>query len=182
MIKYLLIGVLSGISAAAARAQTPKDSVIAHARQVFRETNHDRTLRNVSLDEGEFTDETTDNGGRLVGYFKGDTLCKMTLEIGLSYAMTRLDYYFEHGQVIFIYETEKDYPVESVSRGLDNTRLVLAFEGRYYYENGSLITYVFKGQKRFIDNNATAYIGALPSKSDIRRYILLLMRRWRPGT
>jgi hypothetical protein len=180
-IKKVIAGILLVATFAnASYGQTHKDSVIAEIRRNFQRTNNDRSLRVIELDEEEFLGEGTDNGGDLKGYFKGDTLCKMVLEVGLSYSMKRWEYYFDKGKVIFIYETDRYYPQDSVNGGLDNTRLELAFEGRYYYENGVLINTLFKGKKRLLDtssNSTTAYINALPKKPEIDGYIKLLRKK-----
>ncbi len=161
-------------------AQTHKDSVLTAIRETFQQTNNNKSLRVVRLDEEEFLRQGSDNGGDLKGYFRGDTLCKIVLEIGLSYAMKRWEYYFDKEQIIFIYETDRYYPVDSVNGGLDNTRLELAFEGRYYYENGVLINTLFKSKKRLLDisgNSTKTYINALPKKPEIDGYIKLLRKK-----
>jgi hypothetical protein len=160
-------------------AQTHKDSAISGIRRNFQRINSDKSLRVVRLDEEAFSDQNTDNGGELSGYFRGDTLCKMVLDVGLSYAMIRWEYYFDKEQISFIYETEKDYPEDSATGGLNNNKVVLAFEGRYYYDNGALINTIFKGKKRFIEDSPAAYIKALPKMPEIQGYIKLLKKRAR---
>jgi hypothetical protein len=178
--KKVIASILFMVSfATTSHAQTHKDSVLTAIRATFQQTNRDKTLRVIHLDEDDFTDENTDNGGELSGYFKVDTLTKIVLEVGLSYAMMRWEYYFDKGQIIFIYETEKDYPEDSTTLNLINDKIILAFEGRYYYDNGALINTIFKGKKRFVENNASAYIKALPSKPEIDGYIKLLKNRAR---
>ena len=115
----------------------------------------------------------------MTGYFKGDTLSKMVLEIGLSYAMMRWEYYFYKKHIIFIYETEKDYPQDSTTGGLNNGKIVPAFEGRYYYENDKLISTLFKGKKRMDENSAASYIGGLPKMDEVRNYIIQLRKKAR---
>jgi hypothetical protein len=165
---------------AASHAQTHKDSVISSIRTTFQRINGDKSLRVVQLDAEEFLEEAPDNGAILRGYFNGDTLDKMVLEVGISYAMRRWEYYFGRGRVVFIYETDKYYRQDTVNGGLDKSNLDLAFEGRYYYENGALIHTIFKGKKKLLesDSNSPAdYIKALPEKPEIDGYFKLLEKK-----
>jgi hypothetical protein len=110
-------------------------------------SNADKTLHTVTLTAPEFLGEEAqpDNGAELKGYFNKDTLYRMELEFGLSYAACKYDYYFSKGQLVFIYETEEDYPTKT-DGGLNYDKTVLAFEGRYYYNKGKLIKLFSKGK------------------------------------
>jgi len=154
-------------------SQYDKDSIIKNIKEVYQQVNNDKALHVITLDEQEFLgDEVSlDGGAGLEGYFKNDTLCKMVVEFGLSYAMRKYDYYFNKGRVIFIYETEKDYP-EKKDGMLDYENLKLAFEGRYYYDNGKLIRSLFKGKKRAEGNTPAEYVKDLPA--DFKKYIKTL--------
>jgi len=167
----------------ASHAQSHKDSVVSSIRTTFQRINSDKSLQVVQLDAEEFLEDAPDNGATLSGYFKGDTLCKMVLEVGISYAMRRWEYYFARGQIVFIYETDKYYRQDSVNGGLDHSKLDLAFEGRYYYENRALIHTIFKGKKKLLEsdsNTAADYIEALPKKPQIDGYIKLLKKKAHP--
>jgi hypothetical protein len=154
-------------------SQPDKDTIIKNIRQVFQQINGDKTLRTITLAEPEFLGKEValDGGAELKGYFKNDTLCRMVLEFGLSYAMRKYDYYFSKGRVIFIYERELDYP-EKKDGMLDYEKLVPAFEGRYYYDNNKLIRTYFKGKKRAEGNTPAQYVKDLPV--DVKKYIRLL--------
>jgi hypothetical protein len=133
-----------------------KEETIKAIRQIFQEINQDHTLTTVSLTAEDFMEESPDNGGELIGYFKKDTLCKMVVEVGLSYGMVRQEYYYNHGKPVFIYETEKSFPHTDTS--IDNSRLVLNFEGRYYFDEKGIVDIKVKGQPRFAEKITPAYI------------------------
>lgn len=154
-------------------SQPYKDSIINNIRKVYQQINADKTLHVVTLAAPEFLGEEVqpDNGAGLKGYFKNDTLCRMVLEFGLSYAARKYDYCFSKGQIVFIYETEEDYP-EKKDGGLNYDKMVLAFEGRYYYHNGKLIKPLFKGKKRAEGNTPAEYVKDLPA--DVKKYIRIL--------
>ena len=156
-------------------SQSDKDSIIKNIRQVYQQINDDKTLHTVTLAEPEFLGEDVqlDGGAELKGYFKNDTLCKMVLAFGLSYAARKYDYYFSNGRIVFIYETEEDYPMKK-DGGLNYDKMVLAFEGRYYYDNGKLIQPVFKGKKRAEGNTPAEYVKDLPA--DVKKYIRILQQ------
>src|SRR5580658_7262063 len=98
-IKKVLVSILLGCGCiVSSHAQSHKDTVISSIRTIFQRINSDKSLRVVQLDAEEFLDEAPDNGATLSGYFKGDTLYKMVLEVGISYAMRRWEYYFSKGR------------------------------------------------------------------------------------
>jgi hypothetical protein len=134
-------------------AQDIKEQRIQHIRQVFQRINSDHSLKVVSLDQDEFSEETTDGGAELKGYFKGDSLCKMTLWVGLSYGALVTDYYFDRGSIVFIYEVQMHFPHSDTST--DFGKLQTNFEGRYYLKSGKLIDRIVKGKLLF-DEQADA--------------------------
>jgi hypothetical protein len=172
---YLTLFLLA-ILAAGASAQTPKDSIIRNIRQVFQRINHDSTLRGVRLEAEEFLEEAPDNGGELTGYFKGDTLKKMIFYVGPSYGLIEQQYYFDQGKIVFIYDTEKDFPATSTGE-LDVTKPHLVFEGRYYFDQGKLIEKILKGKKKFDIPIDAEYIADL--LSSLPKYKKLLSARLR---
>jgi hypothetical protein len=157
------------------QGQSDTTSLIKEIRQAFQRVNSDSSLHRVKLEAEEFLKEQPDGGGELVGYFKGDTLCKMVVSIGLSYGMTGADYYFDHGKIVFIYDTEKDFVTDEKTQSLDPSKIRLGFEGRYYFHKGMVIEKKLKGKKRFdVDINAK-YINDL--LADIASYTELMQTK-----
>ena len=162
----LLIGLLAGATAADAQSpipvslpQTTKDSLIKNIRAIFQRINHDSTLHAVDLEVETMIDiigGAPDNGADVTGYFKKDTLCKLVMSFGPSYGIKDWEYYYDRGQVIFIYEKDQHYPVKKEG-GLDHERLVVGFEGRFYFNKGRLISKIIKRYDQFmaeeIDDN-----------------------------
>jgi len=139
--------------------QATKDSLIKSIRGIFQRINHDSTLHAVDLDEDtmeEIIGGSPDNGGDVTGYFKKDTLCKIVMSFGPSYGMKDREYYYDQGQVVFIYEKDRHFPVAK-DGGLDHERLVVGFEGRFYFNKGRLIAKIIKRYDQFmaekIDDN-----------------------------
>ncbi len=125
-----------------------KDEIIKDIRSSFQQINNDKSLKIIKLKNDEFQRQTTDGGESLTGYFKGDTICKMIVSIGLSFGERQFEYYLENGQLFFIYEKEADFSADN-SGTLNFKKLDLAFEGRYYINEGKVIEVKIKGQKRF---------------------------------
>jgi hypothetical protein len=140
-------------------ARVKEDSINA-IRRIFQDVNKDRTLRDVYLSGDDFLDHAADNGADLHGYYEKDSLRKMVFEIGLSYGMLRHEYYYNtSGQVVFVYDTEKSYP--TTDSGIDNSRLDLNFEGRYYFYSKGILDTKVKGELRFHKKVTPAYIAGL---------------------
>jgi hypothetical protein len=102
-------------------------------------------------------------------------LFKITAWIGLSVCNKQYEFYFdEQNQLFFIYEQENDFP-EDGSGGLNYNRTELAFEGRYYLNNGKLIDIKTKGIKRIGSKPDAAFIKSLID--DSRSYSKLIIAR-----
>jgi len=117
-------------------------------------------------------DEMTDGGGSLKGYFKGDAICKIHLWIGLSFGVRQFDYYFDHGKLCFVYETEEDFPYDDKSGTVNQGKLVPAFEGRYYILDGKLLDAKLKGKHRA--NNETVVTSLSNFNKDAVSYTKVL--------
>lgn len=127
------------------RCQTQNDK-LESIRQAFRAINNDTTLQRVTLKGDKFLTQRTDGGGKLVGYFEDDSVLKIIEEVGLSFGIRRLEYYFKDGHLIFVYETEEDFPYDDSNASFDYTKLSIVFEGRYYFYNNAPIKKIIKGK------------------------------------
>jgi hypothetical protein len=154
----------------ASTGQTKADKLLS-IKQTFQKINSDNTLKKKTVDDPEiFLGHATDAGGQLVGYFNKDTACKILATVGLSYGMITDEYYFNNGRLVFVYETEKVFPDNDSSDGLNYTKLKLSFEGRYYFDNEKLIDKIIKGKRRFEDkaNIASTFL------TDAKNYVTLV--------
>lgn len=155
--------------------QTKADKLLT-IRKTFLKINNDTSLRKRTIDDAEeFLGHATDGGGQLVGYFDKNSICKIFATIGLSYGNITDEYYFSNGRLIFVYETEKDFPETDSLGGLDYNKLELVFEGRYYFDNDKLIDKITKGKRRFADtkNNPATFI------TDAKDYLKLIKSKGR---
>ena len=84
-------------------AQT-KNEQIKLIRKKFEIVNRDTTLRKVNLENEEFLTNMTDGGGELTGFYKNKEIKKIYEWIGLSNGISIKEFYFESGQLIFVYE------------------------------------------------------------------------------
>jgi hypothetical protein len=140
--------------------QTRADKIL-DIRKTFQKINNDTSLKKRTIDDAEeFLGHATDGGGELIGYFHKDSICKIFATVGLSYGTISDGYYFRNGQLIFVYEVEKDFPETDNLGGLDFNKLDLVFEGRYYFDKDKIIDKITKGKRRFEDrqDNASSFI------------------------
>jgi hypothetical protein len=142
-----------------------KDDLIKNIRQSFQKINSDTTLTIVKLQNEDIPGEKTDGGEELTGYFKGTSVFKIYDWIGLSFGVKQYEYYFRNDQLIFIYETEKGFHINDSLGIMDQSKLDLIFEGRYYLDKGNLIERKIKGQMRFDEGNSAASVQGLISQS-----------------
>ena len=162
--RSLIVSLLLSISVTPAiRAQTSEEKIKA-IRQRFQEISQEKGFTKVRLESDEAMEAAPDNGVELTGWFKGDSLVKMHFSVGQSFGLEDFEYYYDHGQPVFIYETQRCFHMDST--GIDQTRIALNFEGRYYLDKGAVIEMKLKGQKQLSDEVNEAYIQKLIAEAD----------------
>jgi hypothetical protein len=114
--------------------------------------NKDKSLAKRTLRNEEFMTQMTDGGGELTGYFKDGQIEKITREIGLSYGIEIYDYYFNNGQLIFVYEFLNGFLYNETTSKFDYTKTKINFIGRYYFKDNKLIDSETTGHNRFEDD------------------------------
>src|ERR1700752_4941469 len=80
------------------------EDIIKNIRKDFKAINTDTTLKKISLENEEFLENVPDGGGELTGFFKADSIVKITEWIGLSYGNRIREYYYKHDKLFFIFE------------------------------------------------------------------------------
>jgi|SRR5688572_812681 len=130
-------------------AQT-KDEQIKLIRKKFEIINKDTTFKKVVLENEEFLEEMTDHGGKLVGYYKIGEIKKIYEWIGLSNGINIREFYFDNGQLIFVYEIFDSFVFDDKKGEFDLSKTKTIFEGRYYFSNEKLFNTSTKGDKSWV--------------------------------
>jgi hypothetical protein len=118
--------------------------VVSGIRSIVKRINSDSMWQTKFLDNAYFVDslnEAYDGGQTLTGLFKDGKLEKINAWVGLSLCILTVEYYVDHGSLIFAYEQEKAFPyIESASgEPWDYEHPYVTFEGRYYFNTNKLI-------------------------------------------
>jgi len=122
---------------------------IKSIKREFQAVNSDTTLKKVILENEDFLGENIgDGGGKLIGFFKNNTVRKIYQWLGLSNGIEIKEYYFKNGQLIFVYELFKRFEYDQIKNQMNYDKISTTFEGRYYFKNGKLIDQLVKGQNR----------------------------------
>jgi hypothetical protein len=127
-------------------AQTTPQKIKA-IQAAYTSIENSNTLKQVTLSGEEFSEHACDNGCTLTGYFKGDSIKKMSDWIGLSYGIIERSFYFKAGRLVFVYESERHFVHDSTGAPVYNKPPIVVFEGRYYFEGNTLIKDITKGKK-----------------------------------
>jgi len=115
-----------------------------------------------------------DNGADVRGYFKKDTLYKLYMSMGPSFGLKDYEYYYDRGEIVFIYEKDQHFPPKK-DGGLDHEKLVVGFEGRFYFNKGKLIAKVVKRYDDFMAQEINdAYVDYL--LVDVAAYVEALRK------
>jgi hypothetical protein len=173
--RSILLSLVSLLLVISTKGQTKEEENIAFIRKVFQQTNAEKNLTQVKLENEELTDELPDGGISLTGYFKEQALLKIELWTGLSYGILQIEYYFSNDSLLFAYVTEKHFRQSADS--VDYSKPELVFEGRYYYKKEKPINKSPKG-KGFWNNSSDGEKSLLP---DSRNYLKLLYAKKKNG-
>ncbi|MCI0619490.1 hypothetical protein L0Y40_00425 [Candidatus Wolfebacteria bacterium] len=121
-----------------------------------------------------FRGSVTDNGQELAGYFKDGQVYKITYSLGLSYAVKKYLYYFDDGDLVFVYEEENNYPYVEEKGGLDYGRLEFAFGAVYFFQEEKLVMRRFKGERRSVYEEETMADVEAKLLADAERHLKML--------
>ena len=151
-------------------AQT-KDEQIKLIRKKFEVINKDTTLRKVVLDNEEFLENMTDGGGKLAGFYRNKEIKKIYEWIGLSNGISIKEFYFDKGQLIFVYEKFNSFVFDDKKDEFDLTKIKTIFEGRYYFNNEKLFSKSTKGNKALAAQGESSGKSLLESADDNMRLL-----------
>jgi hypothetical protein len=144
--KHIFLFFLGTVILIVSFAQT-KDEQIKLIRKKFEIINKDTTLKKVVLENEEFLSNMTDGGGKLTGFYKNKEIKKIYEWIGLSNGISIKEFYFDKGQLIFVYEKFDSFVFDDKKNEFDLTKTKTIFEGRYYFNNKKLFSRSSKGDK-----------------------------------
>ena len=114
--------------------------MLSHIKQVYRQTNDYKNCKVVTIDDTEeFLGFAADNGGRLDGYYKDDTLKKIVVGVGLSNRIVQDEFYFDKGKLVFVYSIDKTYKFNDKTGEIDYSKFDKTTTARYYFNNDKLI-------------------------------------------
>ena len=144
--KHIFLFFLGTVSLIVSFAQS-KEEQIKLIRKKFETINKDTTLRKVVLENEEFLNNMTDGGGKLTGFYMNKEIKKIYEWIGLSNGISIKEFYFDKGQLIFVYEKFDSFVFDDKKNEFDLTKTKTVFEGRYYFNNKKLFSRSTKGDK-----------------------------------
>lgn len=148
--------IFSFLSSASAYSQA--EDKVRLIRFAVDRINGDTSYFKKTLVSEQFLEHITDGGGELTGYFKNGTLMKLVEWVGLSSCISICEYYFENGQLIFVYRRENVFPYDDENGLFDYTKQEVSMECKFYLENDKLIDSKISGQPR---------CGSEPSEEDL---------------
>jgi hypothetical protein len=117
-------------------------------RKIVEQINKDSACTIKKLDNDEFLEHMTDEGGQLTGYFKNGQLVKIIEWIGLSSCADLTEYYLQDNKLIFTYTKGSEYSYSDSLGTFDRSMLNTTMECRFYFDNHKIIKMIFKGSTR----------------------------------
>lgn len=123
-----------------------KEKIIHHIKLRFIEINQVEDYLVHQLKLNTKTGEST-----LKGYFKDEKIHKIEEIQSLSYGrLTRL-FFFDNGELIYVYEKEEHYP----EKGKSVKKTVKAYEAKYYYNRKKVLEWSQSGAPKSRDLKET---------------------------
>ncbi|MFT3705773.1 MAG: hypothetical protein QM802_25615 [Agriterribacter sp.] len=127
-------------SIASGQTKKDKDLIIASIKNHYTQINNYKNYRIVTINGSEdFLGYATDNGGKLTGYYKGDSLKKIVEWVGLSNKVIQHEYYLNKDSLIFVYSTESLYKYSDTAKGFEIPSLEKGSIGRFYFAKDKLV-------------------------------------------
>jgi hypothetical protein len=128
-------------------AQT-ENNMLNKIRKAVEHINNDSGYAIKKLDNEEFLEHTTDNGGQLTGYFKNGQLVKIIEWIGLSSCVDITEYYLQNNKLIFAYTKGSESPYIDSLQTFDHGTINETMECRFYFSNNKIVKTILKGSTR----------------------------------
>ncbi len=128
-----------------------QNSDLAEIRNQFNRINSVSNFSIIELNNEEFLNAVPDGGGKLLGYFSGDSLLKMNLQLGLSYCTRQIEFYCVNDDLVFVFELENSFYYDEENAKFNHSKKGLKFEGRYYFKQGSILETIEQGEKLIPD-------------------------------
>ena len=108
----------------------------------------------------------TDGGGELTGFYKNKEIKKIYEWIGLSNGISIKEFYFDKGQLIFVYEKFDSFVFDDKKNEFDLSKTKTIFEGRYYFSNKKQFSKSIKGNKHLAGQQTSTEKSLLESADD----------------
>jgi len=172
---FLTVFSLLALTTTFGQVKQNKSVVILNIRQSCQQINSYKKYKTVTIDEAEeFLEHNPDNGASLKGYYKSDSLKKITEWLGLSNKVIQNEYYFDNnGKLIFVYTKESRYKFIDSTQTFDYSKLQLVFQGRYYFDNEKLFETKLTDEEHYQSKQKDVLIFLEASK----RYAKLLHKK-----
>ncbi|QKG52608.1 hypothetical protein [Hymenobacter sp. BRD67] len=165
-------------------------SMVLSFQTVFGQTNIDKVVRikreveQINLQGGyakktlaneAFMPNITDGGGQLTGYFKDGQLMKIVEWVGLSSCINTTEYYFQNGNLIFVYTQGKIFKYEKNKSSYNPAVEAVAMEARFYFSDSKMIKSILKGETICSGKPLESWVSDY--KDNCKRYSRLLNRK-----
>jgi hypothetical protein len=128
-----------------------EQQAIEQIKSQFRYINSQTNYVVSELNNEDYLDQMPDNGAQLKGFFRNDSIYKIIEWTGLSYAVIIKEYYFLKDELVFVYDSERDYNHTKDSSGqfsgFDYTGARLKYEARHYFNKGKEIKKTENGKQ-----------------------------------
>jgi len=98
----------------------------------------------------------TDRGQELMDYFMDGQIQEIAYSVGLSYGLQKFLYYFDGGELVYVYEEEDDYP--ATNEGLDYEKTEPVFSGEYFFQRGKLVMTKSEGTLKYQESTPPDFV------------------------
>ncbi len=158
-----------------------KDDIINDIRERIEDIHLDTSLKNVTLQNGEFLENMTDGGGELTGFYKGNRIYRIYQSVGISHGVYLTEFYYRKNRLIFIRDKFSSFVFKDSSGTLDYTKSTTTFSGNYYFSDQRIIYRAITGHNR-LEGGIADIEKSLIDESDKAFNLIELKIKSIPGT
>ncbi len=129
-----------------------------NAISYMKSIDNSENLDSIVLDGEDYLEFNTDNGAELTGFYKDNSLIKITENLGLSLGFVNTDYYQKDGNLYVVKESESVFPEMKDENGnisgLDYSKLENNYNRITIYEGSISLDTLINGEKKVSTRNS----------------------------
>ena len=123
--------------------------------EIKKSIDNNESLQPVILENDDFTDDSLDGGGEVIGFYNNTTqeIKKISITLFLSYGIQRYSFYLKNEKLVLVMDKFKQFDYDKELNKFDDQNFDGGFIGTYIFNDNCLIDHISFGHNRFEDHS-----------------------------